>query len=378
MSDELLEEYIQIAIKQFAYNVEQALGLLHWCKFELKGALVLMGRQRPYIDKWTSDEERTFERAFIAHGKSFERIQKRLPDRSIPELVNHYYLWKKAHKFAEYFRCFSDYDSSSESIDGTAEISLLNSSKESCSNCKTTIQEGGIVMGDRQDESNEKLCPACELYKRLTDGDSRPVDLQPGALRRRNEEDEDSDVSSLRSEDVSEPGQQPSTRPNGIIKTEDLNGFAGNSASRTNSIVRANEDDEQLRRRRRIRPDLRRSQRRSHHRMHRPPEDQHPTEVWTPEEKLIAVKGFHRCGKDFTAIAEDLLGTKTERMVRNFYDDNRVQYRLDYLVNLHNSARNADSKSPSRRPETSTSPSAEVEGGELAQIKEEEEEQMVD
>jgi hypothetical protein len=70
--------------------------------------------------------------------------------------------------------------------------------------------------------------------------------------------------------------------------------------------------------------------------------DERVSEKWTEQEIVNAVKGgfyswfknrvagFHQFGKDFHAIA-DALKSKSERMLRMFYEDNRSKYRLDFV-----------------------------------------------
>lgn len=52
---------------------------------------------------------------------------------------------------------------------------------------------------------------------------------------------------------------------------------------------------------------------------------------WTTEEQLLAVQAFRKYGKDFKAIAE-LLGTKSEMHVRNFYINNDKKFNLSTIV----------------------------------------------
>lgn len=52
---------------------------------------------------------------------------------------------------------------------------------------------------------------------------------------------------------------------------------------------------------------------------------------WINDELQLAIKGFRKYGKDFTAIAE-MLGTKTDSQVRTFYLNSRRKYSLDTLI----------------------------------------------
>lgn len=52
---------------------------------------------------------------------------------------------------------------------------------------------------------------------------------------------------------------------------------------------------------------------------------------WTTEEQLLAVQAFRKYGKNFKSIAE-LLGTKSELHVRNFYLNNDKKFGLSNIV----------------------------------------------
>lgn len=52
---------------------------------------------------------------------------------------------------------------------------------------------------------------------------------------------------------------------------------------------------------------------------------------WQNDEMRIVVKCFRRHGKNFQAIAE-VLGTKNEQQVRNFYATNRKKFHLDGVI----------------------------------------------
>lgn len=52
---------------------------------------------------------------------------------------------------------------------------------------------------------------------------------------------------------------------------------------------------------------------------------------WSSDEAQLAIKGFRDNGKDYLAIAE-IIGTKTEQHVRQFYTNYRKRYNLDNIV----------------------------------------------
>lgn len=52
---------------------------------------------------------------------------------------------------------------------------------------------------------------------------------------------------------------------------------------------------------------------------------------WSNDEYQLAIKGMQMHGKDFQAVAE-ILGTKNESQVNQFYTSNRKKYNLDEII----------------------------------------------
>jgi len=95
LSQNKLDEYIQVSKEKYGYNAEQALGMLFWHKHDLDRAMQDLANFTPFPDEWTVEDKVLFEQAFQFHGKSFHRIRQMLPDKSIAQLVKYYYGWKK-------------------------------------------------------------------------------------------------------------------------------------------------------------------------------------------------------------------------------------------------------------------------------------------
>ena len=53
-------------------------------------------RYEPWEESWSQQDGILFQQAFQYHGKSFRRLRQLLPDKSIGQLVCHYYDWKKS------------------------------------------------------------------------------------------------------------------------------------------------------------------------------------------------------------------------------------------------------------------------------------------
>lgn len=63
------------------------------------------------------------------------------------------------------------------------------------------------------------------------------------------------------------------------------------------------------------------------------------TTRWLSDELQITVKGFRRYGKNFKAIAE-ILGTKTEDQLKNFYQIHGTKYFLDDIIKEYEEEQN--------------------------------------
>lgn len=76
ISESNLEEYVCLARERYAYNSEQALGMLFWHKHDLERAIIDLANFTPFPDEWSKEDKVLFEQAFQFHGKSFTRIRQ--------------------------------------------------------------------------------------------------------------------------------------------------------------------------------------------------------------------------------------------------------------------------------------------------------------
>lgn len=93
--EHILEEYIAKAKEKYSYNMEQALGMLSWHKFDLNRAYADLPNFVPYPDEWSVEDKVLFEQAYQFHEKQFSKIKQMLPDKSMANLIKYYYSWKK-------------------------------------------------------------------------------------------------------------------------------------------------------------------------------------------------------------------------------------------------------------------------------------------
>ncbi|XP_065052135.1 REST corepressor 1-like isoform X2 [Rhopilema esculentum] len=90
-----LDDYLQVAKDKYGYNVEQALGMLYWHKYNFEKSISDLQNFTPLPDEWSMEDKVIFEQSFNSHGKHFSKIRSQLPDKSISSLVKYYYAWKK-------------------------------------------------------------------------------------------------------------------------------------------------------------------------------------------------------------------------------------------------------------------------------------------
>lgn len=71
-----MDEYISIAKEKYNYNMEQALGMLCWHKFDLSAAKSDLPNFTPYPDEWSVEDKVLFEQAYQFHDKQFNKIKQ--------------------------------------------------------------------------------------------------------------------------------------------------------------------------------------------------------------------------------------------------------------------------------------------------------------
>lgn len=71
-----MEEYCSLAKEKYNYNMEQALGMLCWHKFDLNTAFSDLPNFTPFPDEWTVEDKVLFEQAFQFHDKHFYKIKQ--------------------------------------------------------------------------------------------------------------------------------------------------------------------------------------------------------------------------------------------------------------------------------------------------------------
>ena len=71
-----MEDFINIAKEKYSYNMEQALGMLCWHKFDIQIAKSDLPNFTPFPDEWSVEDKVLFEQAFQFHDKQFHKIRQ--------------------------------------------------------------------------------------------------------------------------------------------------------------------------------------------------------------------------------------------------------------------------------------------------------------
>ena len=179
LSEKDLEDYITIAKDKYNYNMEQALGMLCWHKFDLRTASTDLANFTPFPDEWSVEDKVLFEQAFQFHDKHFTKIRQMLPDKSIASLVRYYYSWKKTRGRTSLMdrqarRLKEDMKDDEEDIASDAGSDVDDASKDPeihdprvdgkprCDNCCTT------ATGQFNQTPKGMLCSACFIFWKRT------------------------------------------------------------------------------------------------------------------------------------------------------------------------------------------------------------------
>jgi len=344
LTDVKMNDYLETAKDKFGYNMEQALGMLYWHKYEIEKAAEDLRNFTPLPDEWSMEDKVVFDQSFHSYGKSFPRIRQQLPDKSIGSLVRYYYSWKKSRNkkslmdknekkamsilngiFAddenmENDSSDSDYEpnekksktSIKNSVEKQAPITTSSETKPSpmlstnCVNCAgMTSQMNSTPRG--------KMCVPCYDYWRRTGG-MRPKDKENVAaslyhgpqhkLKRKPPKGIQLNQETLI--EVAQVHGDSHVRPLEIdlinLKRQIL----------TDKVILNEQSATLVGKADKFRPPLM---------------SQANNPRWTNEELLLAVQSVRRYGKEFQAMTE-VLGNKTVGQCRNFFINYRHRYNL--------------------------------------------------
>jgi len=324
ISNQKLDEFIQVAKEKYGYNAEQALGMLFWHKHDLDRALQDLPNFTPFPDEWSVEDKVLFEQAFQFHGKSFHRIRQMLPDKSIAALVKYYYSWKKTRtrtslmdrQAKKLVAVREDGGYGEENFPETGSDEDDKEASAKCGNCGIPCH----TTHPSSDKSTKgQLCGTCHQFWNRT-GQMRPT---TGPMRKDGVKQKHA---------IFRNSSQP---PKGMhINHDDLVGLATGPAGQGEALLRAHDREivsykRQVQNHKQMLSSLRHRARARDFEPYRVPESAYRINArWTNEELLLAVQGVRKFGKNFSTIAS-ILGTKTESHVRSFFVNYKRRYNLD-------------------------------------------------
>ena len=83
-------------------NEEKILYLLHQCDYDTEEAyrrFQLLPEPATDAGIWSEEECKNFERVLQCHGKKFHYVQRLVPSKSVKDVVEFYYFWKRSSRY---------------------------------------------------------------------------------------------------------------------------------------------------------------------------------------------------------------------------------------------------------------------------------------
>lgn len=371
--DHVLEEYLTKAKDRFYYNTEQALGMLCWHKFDLNRAYADLPNFVPYPNEWSVEDKVMFEQAYQFHEKQFGRIRQMLPDKTMANLINYYYTWKKtrtraslmerqtrrlAARKAAYDNGQSGEDENEDDNenenendneirneakkDNTIERDDTNGTNSeertcncdedtephlACSDCSKELRDHGKNVEIIIESGNESFCKNCYVKYKTNKRSRQEPELGDCFYHPEGEPKRIlfsyNDVVNL----VSSPPsggeltlrqldtQIQDAKREIQAKKQHLSQINEKIQPITNQIADLNMNEFSD-----ILPEYK------------------PTKNWTPEETQMVIQGLRRYGADFNAIS-DIVRTKSPAAVQLFYVQQKDRLGLEVLVNRFEESR---------------------------------------
>lgn len=356
--DHVLDEFLNKAKDKFFYNTEQALGMLSWHKFDLNRAYADLPNFVPYPSEWSVEDKVLFEQAYQFHEKQFSKIKQMLPDKSMANLINYYYGWKKTRtraslmerqtrRFAARKAADSNGPSDEEEVDDDNEVDdskIASRDRENIdeqgktaseASCKSNMEEPEILcvvcnkdlrtrgktLAVTIDGVLDNFCSRCYLVWRA-EGKKVVSEIELGdCFYHPNGEPKRilfsyQDVLSL-VEGIPEAGDI-------MLKHLDaqVQDVKRDIQTKKQTLSQINE---------KIQPIADQIADLSIYGFSNILPEYQPTREWTPEEQQLVIQGLRRYGTDFSAIS-DVVRTKSPEAIKLFYVSQRDRLGLSLLV----------------------------------------------
>ena len=131
LPDADVEAYLKLACDKYNYSLDQAYALLYWRKQDLLEAEKNLEIFTPCPDSWNNDEKLAFEQGYQIYQKDLKEIKEMLPMKTLKEIVEYYYLWKKKGLRQLHFTV--------DDSDAEAKASKCSKSRMNWHNCKIFV-----------------------------------------------------------------------------------------------------------------------------------------------------------------------------------------------------------------------------------------------
>lgn len=297
IDDKALKKYAEEVREKHGYSHEQSLGMLYWNDYNFEKTRADVYNYVPTPDEWSKEEKALFEDGFKKYGKNFNEIHRMLPDKPFKSLIKYYYSWKKTR-------------------------------------FHTSLIDEQVKLSAHKDDGRKKKMPSSSSTGKQSTSHKRPQNETklPDGMHCNSEE--------IVAIITDANGKKDVSLHNMDYEITSLKKRARNSKKMINQLE---------------------------HKISRCTDENQPTEGkkqiknnWTNDEYLLAVQGMRRYGKNFKSIAE-VMETKNEIQVKNFYNNFRQRFNLDHVLQEHNVKYGIAIKSTKRKEETVSVPPKEKE-----------------
>lgn len=358
--DHVLEEFLTKAKEKFFYNMEQALGMLSWHKFDLNRAYADLPNFVPYPIEWSVEDKVLFEQAYQFHEKQFNKIRQMLPDKSMANLISYYYTWKKkrtggslmerqtrrfAPRKAADGNGQSDEDGDDENENEANQNDINEGQDNVRDNSDAIVGDGNIKHDEESSEDPNITCCMCNKELRVHGKNvgviiDSPLDFCSRCyLEWKRNGCKITPKTELSDCYYQQPGE---TRI--LFSYQDVVSLIEGPGEQGDLILK--HLDAQIENRRReiqnkkqklsfikdkIKPIEKPIAELDMNEFSDILPEYRPSKSWTPEETQLVIQGLRRYGTDFSAIS-DVVRTKSEEQIRLFYVSQKERLNLGLLV----------------------------------------------
>ncbi|XP_027201878.2 REST corepressor 1-like [Dermatophagoides pteronyssinus] len=339
LDEDDLSDYVKLANDKYKYNEEQALGILFWHDFDMQCALADLPNYAPYPDEWTMEDRALFDQAYQFHNKSFHKINQLLPDKKLSSIIKHYYTTKKnknRNSYVDKQVRKSNSQSKDESPDDSSTMDYGGSEEHSSNNHMTMMAS---TSKDQQQQQQPALMDRKECCQCMNKNAQQYYNTKYGLLckicytKRKSNHCKSNDANSMNNE-ISKFGKlfNSMNMDEMMLKEIVKERLTGSSCKVLESydkeietlmekICHLKQENEAKKSALGELPDLSLLNNNNNRIISR----------WTNDEILLMTQAIRDHGKDFKVIA-DIIGTKSEVQIKNYFLQNQDKMKFDTLI----------------------------------------------